>query len=425
MRAITTSKSVFQRNTPPEALNVSDQLTSESTTKPGSPRPPLLKQRSDSSVRQQIKQEWEDCQKTTARADSENDPNQADSGEFSEDMQSAVFGHAEPYDRFFAASSIETKTSPRVLTTTTTTTTTTTATTATTATTNASTATTAHRAPTTTAVLSSSQIRYPSVFSARDDDSMSEKEKFSPEPGRELLSSSAEANDHSSENFPGVVVQPSHSTAQLTSAVDEMLSRVKDFLFISEATELTIPLDDPSDYRIVKNFLFEAQKEKIVAMPGKEVFLQVNQATTDVKSLFTLFQELSDSELIGGLELIGDPVINTWKNLKSSLHANTNITKLQFSKSGSDAVCGWFKTWLSYQAVSAAPANSTPSIQSLSFAALQISDMAVFAAVLREMITKMPNLIEVDFSKTQLSDEQRQLLHRLFQSIGRGGLLKF
>lgn len=121
----------------------------------------------------------------------------------------------------------------------------------------------------------------------------------------------------------------------------------------------------------------------------------------------------------------GDAVLKTWVTLKRQLERNPEIENLQIAEVNSDTVCGVFKLWMEHQYVPSATVAAGPKIKTLSFVDLTISDVAVFGSMLRAMVSKMPNLLNVDFSQTSLSAEQRELLRFQLEPLGRTDLLKF
>lgn len=192
----------------------------------------------------------------------------------------------------------------------------------------------------------------------------------------------------------------------------------------------TLNLVKKSIQKIIKKlneFLYNLKKQSICLPPGKEVILCIDQALNyDSFNQFGDLMNVMDTlRFFKGVHMRGDAVLKTWVTLKRQLERNPEIENLQIAEVNSDTVCGVFKLWMEHQYVPSATVAAGPKIKTLSFVDLTISDVAVFGSMLRAMVSKMPNLLNVDFSQTSLSAEQRELLRFQLEPLGRTDLLKF
>ena len=208
---------------------------------------------------------------------------------------------------------------------------------------------------------------------------------------------------------------------------NEAVVLIKNFINDAERKKLIINFQGEEGWRELRDFLSADDAKNIDEFSGKKIILELDCVPYfDHMSLYLdVLRDISESNLLTGIDLKGDPVVKTWPMLKTPLGKNPNIKKLQISDATSDAVCGLFKIWMEYRPMSSANANPGLKITTLSFANLKIADAAVFGSVLRNMVDKMPNLSAVDFSQTPVSAEQKEVLSFQLEPLGRKDLLQF
>lgn len=385
-----------------------------------------LESLSSSSEGRQIKKDWEAHRATLFLADLD----EAGSGELSEHLADRIQTPNLPSPDSRPAETSEKKIglsttlgiSPSVTTTSATTPTTTTATT--------TTATTTSTSPTVAAI--HSPVHGGSISLAARTVSPSPRAAHSPkylgthfEAEFQRFSPSEDRKD-SQPTSPSRVTKRPRLAIKLSAAEPaESVHSLKNFLADTKTQKLVVQLNENDDLPKLGKFLREVQRQQITPASEKELVLRIEQPVTDPKQFASTIQEINETKLFSGVDLVGDAVVNTWANLKRVFQNNSQIANLRISGASSDAVCGCFKNWLSYFYTSAGNTNPGLKLTTLSFVDLEISDAAVFGAMLREMLAKMPNIATLDFSNTLLSPKQQDEIRFQLAAAGHDGLLKF
>lgn len=383
-----------------------------------------LKSLSGSSEGRKIKEDWEAHRAALFLADSD----EAGSGELSEHLADRIqTPHLSSSDSRPAVPTEKKNSLSTTLGTppsftsissaATTTTTTTTATTTSTSTTVAANNALVHNGPISLAARTMSPLPR-AAHSTKHLDTLfqTEYQRFSPSEDRKDFQSNSPAR---------VTKRPRLAIKLSTAGLAESIHFLKNFLADTKTQKLIVQLNENDGISKLEKLLREVQLQQITLAPGKELVLRIEQPVTDPKQFASTIQEINKTKLFTGVDLVGDAVVNTWTNLKRVFQGNSQITNLRISGASSDGVCGCFKNWLSYFYTSAGNTNPGLKLTALSFVDLEISDAAVFGAILREMLVKMPNIDTLDFSTTLLSPKQQDEIRFQLAAAGRDGLLKF
>ena len=208
---------------------------------------------------------------------------------------------------------------------------------------------------------------------------------------------------------------------------EESFAVFKNFLADTERNKLTISYQTKEGMRNLQNCLFACATGNVTAVPNKEIHVEmgVRLDYDTINLLSELVFSMGQSGLVNQISLKGDDVLRTHPRMKYLLEKNPNIQTLQISGVKSDTVCQTFKIWTEYEHVPSIKMTSGLKIRRLCFAALKISDAAVFGSALRDLIAKTPNIKTVDFSQTPLSAEQKETLRFQLEPLGRPDLLEF
>jgi len=205
------------------------------------------------------------------------------------------------------------------------------------------------------------------------------------------------------------------------------LDLIKMFLVSQDVKKLAMKFSEDEDPSKAIIAIEEINRHKFQSATDKEIIVAIDRRMTDSTDFHGLLNTVYKSPLITGLDFAGDAVLKKWSNFKRVLGNTSKAETFQFSGATSDVFCECFKDWLQRSNLMARDKPPMLRAKTLCFVDFKISDPAVFGSMLGALILKMPKITTLDFSKANLSDDQKDVLR--FQlgaiAVDREHLLKF
>lgn len=236
-----------------------------------------------------------------------------------------------------------------------------------------------------------------------------------------------EASQYTEQQLAWIAKKPYPTISLSLDDLSEKLDLIKMFSVSPDVKNLVITLSEDGDISKAISAFEEINRHKFQVATGKEIIVAIDRRMTESTDFHGLLNTIYKSPLITGLDFAGDAVLKKWSNFKRVLGNTSKAETFQFSGATSDAFCECFKGWPQRSNLMAIDKPPMLRAKTLRFVDFKISDPAVFGSMLGALILKMPKITTLDFSKANLSDDQKNVLRFQLSAIAvdREHLLKF
>ena len=236
-----------------------------------------------------------------------------------------------------------------------------------------------------------------------------------------------DAGQYTEEQLAWIVKKPYPTISLSLGDLGEKLDLIKMFSASPDVKNLVITLSEDEDISKAISAFEEINRYKFQVATGKEIIVAIDRRMTKSTDFHGLLNTIYKSPLITGLDFAGDAVLKKWSSFKRVLGNTSKAETFQFSGATSDAFCECFKGWPQPSNLMAIDKPPMLRAKTLRFVDFKISDPAVFGSMLGALILKMPKITTLDFSKANLSDDQKNVLRFQLSAIAvdREHLLKF